>query len=115
MIRQLLGLGPRAKKKPEKPPDLRTSSTWLWSVEKRIAHRPSCPRVGNIRKKNLRGTSDPDELRAKTIDGCRVCLAVNGVRSREIAARDGYRSSVTGLEVVNPHIITVGECQNGLS
>jgi hypothetical protein len=109
MIRQLLGLGPRTKKKPEKPANLRTSSTWLWSVEKRIAHRPSCPRVGNIHNGNLRGTSDPDELRAATIDGCRVCLTVNDVLFRKTVIDDGNSMPITGLEVVKPHIITLGE------
>src|SRR5262245_45071058 len=97
MIRRLFGLRPRSTTKPKKPLYLRTSATWLWSVEKRIAHRPSCPRIRNIRDVNLRGTNDLDELRAATIDGCRVCLTVNDVRLRETVTRDSYSSSIAAL------------------
>jgi hypothetical protein len=114
VIFRWLGLGSRPTPKTEKLLDLRTSATWLWSVQKRIAHRPSCPRVGNLHDVNLRGTNDPDELRAATIDGCRICWTMNDVHPHVNTAHDDELPSlITAVTVVRPRVVTLCERDNG--
>ncbi len=86
----------------ETPPDPPAHASWLWSDLRRVAHRPSCPRIVNIRRSNLRGSSYFDEVRGTCVDFCRVCNSQLDLPTEESTAVESVNIPSTALSVAIP-------------